>query len=490
MRRAAVLLAIALTAAGTGSCREPLRAVRVAVHSAPQSFDPHLQDEVLTSAVLANLYDGLTEFDREARIGPALATDWKNPDELTWLFRLREGVRFHDGRPLQAADVVFSFERARHHSGSGMTSYLVEVESVRAVDPGSVEVRTRRPFAALLAKLSTIAIVPRDAPETITRPVGTGSYRLGSKGESGFSLVPAPAGWRKGRAVLPLEFVIEGNPERRIDRLLAGELDVATDLPEWAVAKLRGARCCSGVTVPSATVEYLRLSTREAPFRDRRVRRAVDLAIDRAAYIEVAHHGLGLALGQLVVPGVFGYAPELKATTRDLPEARRLLSEAGYPDGFDVALEFREGRRGDVLAKQLGEAGIRVTPRQMRWTELHPRLRRGEAGFYLGGVVATTGEASDVLDGSVHTRDESRGYGGTNHSRYSNPGVDALIEAAAATSGMTERRALLQKAMRLAMEDLHIVPLAGLYEVAGVRRGVRFLPRVDKKILGREIGLE
>ncbi|MBK6406798.1 MAG: hypothetical protein IPF66_18210 [Holophagales bacterium] len=136
---------------------------------------------------------------------------------------------------------------------------------------------------------------------------------------------------------------------------------------------------------------------------------------------------------------------------------------------------------------QLAEAGVRATPRETLWTELHPRVRRGEVGFYLGGVVAQTAEASDVLDGFVHTRDEERGYGVTNHSRYSNPRADELIEAAASSLEMIRRRELLQEAMRVVMGDLHIVPIAGLYEVFGVRKEIRFTPRLDGKILGREI---
>ena len=470
-----------------GGCRKPPLPVRVAIHSAPQSLDPHLQNEVLTAAVLANLYDGLTEFDGQSQVVPALAAEWKNPDERTWVFRLREGVRFHDGRALTAEDVVFSFDRAKSLPGSGLASYLVEVETVRAVGPATVEVRTRRPFAALLAKLTPIAIVPRGAPDRITLPVGTGSYRLERERGDGLDLVPAASGWRGEAGLAPLAFVFEGNARRRLERLVAGEVDVAADLREDSVEALRSAACCREVAVPGSTVEYVRLSTIEAPFRDRRVRRAIDLAIDRPAYVASAHHGLGLPLGQLVVPGVFGFAPDLKATTRDLPEARRLLAEAGFPDGFDVVLEYRPGRRGRLLAAQLAQAGVRVTPRETAWTELHPRLRRGEVGFYLGGVVAAPAQARDVLDGFVHTRDEARGYGVTNHSRYSNPEADARIEAAASTLEMIRRRELLQEAMRIVMADLFLLPIAGLYEVYGVREGVRFTPRLDSKLLGREI---
>ncbi len=480
-------LVLAVAVASSGACRKPVVPLRVAIHSSPQSWDPHLQNEILTSAVLANVYDALTEFDRESRIGPALASEWRNPDERTWVFRLRPGIRFHDGRALSAEDVVFSLDRARNLPGTGLASYLVEVESVRAVGPDTVEIRTRRPFAALLAKLTQISIVPRDAPERITQPVGTGSYRLGRAGLQSIDLLPVPGGWRKERELLPLTFVVEGRPRRRLERLVAGEVEIAADLAEEAVEVLRRSECCREMAVPGSTVEYLRLSPTFPPFRDRRVRQAIDLALDRHAWVATAHRGLGQPVGQLVVPGVFGFAPDLRATQRDVPLARRLLAEAGYPDGFDVVLEFRQGRRGRVLAAQLAEVGLRVEPRESSWIELHPRVRRGEVGFYLGGVVAATAEASDVLDGFVHTRDEARGYGVTNHSLYSNPKADALIEAAASSLDMVRRRELLQEAMRVVMSDLNFLPVAGLYEVYGVRKGLDFSPRLDTRVLGREI---
>ena len=480
------VLVLALAVASP-ACREPVVPLRVAIHSSPQSWDPHLQNEILTSAVLANVYDALTEFDRASRIGPALASEWRNPDERTWVFRLRPGIRFHDGRALSAEDVVFSLDRARSLPGTGLASYLVEVESVRAAGPDTVEIRTRRPFAALLAKLTQVSIVPRDAPARITQPVGTGSYRLGRAGLQSIDLLPVPDGWRKERELLPLTFVVEGRPRSRLERLVAGEVEIAADLPEEAVEVLRESGCCREIAVPGSTVEYLRLSPIFPPFRDRRVRQAIDLALDRPGWIAVAHRGLGQPAGQLVVPGVFGFAPDLRATQRDVPLARRLLAEAGYPDGFDVVLEYRQGRRGRVVAAQLAEAGVRVEPRESAWTELHPRVRRGEVGFYLGGVVAATAEASDVLDGFVHTRDEARGYGVTNHSLYSNPKADALIEAAASSLDMVRRRELLQEAMRVVMSDLRFLPVAGLYEVYGIRKGLDFSPRLDMRVLGREI---
>lgn len=489
-RRALAALGLVLAALLPWACRKPAARVRVAIHSAPLSLDPHLQNEIVTAAVLSNLYDGLTEFDRESRIVPALAAEWTNPDERTWVFRLRKGVKFHDGRPLTAADVVFSLERARRHPRTGLASYLVEISSVREVDPSTIEIRTARPFAALLAKLSPIAVVPRGAPEEIVEPVGTGSYRLVSASKEGLELEPFAGDWRGGPRPPRLSFLVAGDPMRRVEMLVSGEADLAADLPGDSAERLRGMTCCREIAQPGSTVEYLRLSSLVPPFGDARVREAVSLALDRAGYVAAAHRGRAQPAGQLVVPGVFGYAPDLKTELRDLSRARRLLADAGYPAGFDVVLEYRHGRHGELLAAQLAEAGIRAAPRETPWTELHPRVRRGEVGFYFGGVVSQTAEASDVLDGFVHTRDEVRGYGITNHSRYSNARADDLIERAATSLDMTRRRGLLQEAMRVVVADRFLIPVAGLYEVYGASRNVRFEPRLDMKLLGREMRVE
>jgi peptide/nickel transport system substrate-binding protein len=482
-----IAAAIATCLVAGAACERPATPVRVGIHSAPVDLDPHLQNESLTSAVLANVYEALTELDEETRVRPKVASGWTNPDERTWVFTLRKGARFHDGRTLTAADVVFSLERARRLPGSGLASYLVEIESVRAVDDGRVEIRTRRPFAALLAKLTPVYVVPSGSPARITEPIGTGPYRFVRADAHRLELVPAATSAEMPAASGPLSFVVEPDPARRLSALLDGEVDVAVDLSEDAVPLLASAGCCRAEFLPGSTIEYLHLSGLVPPFRDRRVREAVHLALDRSRYLAEARHGLGQPAGQLAVPGLFGYEPGLRAPERDLARSRALLGAAGYPNGFDVVLEHRPGRRADVLARQLGEVGIRVATRESAWTDLYRRLRNGEVGFYFGGVVSPTGEASDVLDGFVHSREETRGYGASNHSRYSNRAADALIEAAGSSFSLVRRRELLQEAMRVVMADLHFVPVAGLYQVYGVRRDVEFRPRVDLKLLGDRI---
>jgi peptide/nickel transport system substrate-binding protein len=300
-------------------------------------------------------------------------------------------------------------------------------------------------------------------------------------------MLPVADGWRGASGAGPLAFVVAPDPGERLRLLLAGGVDVAADLREDAVEALWAAEGCSAVTRPGSTVEFLHLSELEPRFADRRVREAIHLAIDRSRYVTEAHFGLGKPVGQLAVPGVFGSAPDLRAPERDLARARALLVEAGYPDGLDLELAFRPGRRADVLAAQLAEAGIRARLREEPWTTLYDRLRRGEVGFYFGGVVSPTAESSDVLDGYVHSRGGALGFGASNHSRYANRRADELIEAASASLDLGRRSGYLQEAMRVVMQDLRFVPIAGLYQVYGVRSGVAFRARVDMRLLGREI---
>lgn len=485
MRRRALLVVLGMC--GAAACQRAEPGARIAIHSAPVDLDPHLQNESLTSAILSNVYEALADYDGGHRVRPVLAAAWRNPDDRTWLFTLRSSVRFHDGRPLEAEDVVFSLERVRRRPGSPLGSYLVEVESVRALDAKTVEVKTRRPFAALLSKLMPVFVVPRGSPERIVNPVGTGPYRFARSDGRRLELLPSPGRGGREDAPGPLTFVVEPDSRRRLERLLAGEVDVAADLDGTAVGLLERSACCRAALLPGATIEYLHFMSTDARFRDRRVREAIHLALDRSAYVAEGHHGLGQPIGQMAVPALFGYMPALRPPGRDLARARALLAEAGYPGGLDLALEHRPGRRADVVARQLLEAGIRVTPRASPWNDLYGRLREGRVAFYLGGLISPTGETSDILDGFVHTRDVRRGFGSSNHSRFSSPRVDTLIEAAATAGTLVERRERLQQAMEAVMEDLWFVPVAGLTQVYGVRREIDFRPRLDLKLPGREI---
>lgn len=482
-------LAVGLIAVGLVACaapppapQPPSRPLRLAIHSEPLSLDPHFHNEALTFSVLRNVYEALTTFGPSMNVLPALAERWENPDDVTWRFVLRDGVRFHDGRPLTATDVVASLERARRHPRTGFSSYLVAVREIRAVDPRTVELVTVRPYPILLNKLAFVMVVPADAPgdEEIREPIGTGAYRLvSSRPGAGVELERFAGYWRELPAEPRVELLPIPDPEERVRRLLAGEVDLIEDLPASSAPRLQAAPCCRVASLDSLLVEYLVTRPDRPPFDDPRVRRAVDLALDRRRLVDQVLGGFGAPLGQIVGRNVFGHDPEMLPTERDLDAARTLLVEAGYPDGLDVELELRAGRAHETLVAQLAEAGIRVTVRARPWAEVYARLEAGEVGFYLGGVIAVSADASDIFDSMVHTRDPEHGYGQNNFFGYANPELDALVQSSGVALDMLERRAELRRGLRLLAADRVYLPLYTAHEIYGVRRDLEWEPRGD-----------
>jgi peptide/nickel transport system substrate-binding protein len=466
---------------GSGGGVAPLRLV---FHSDPQGLDPHLHDEVATHWVLDNVYDALVSFDADMHVRPALAAGWDNPDDLTWRFQLRPGVRFQDGRPLAAADVVVSLERARSHPQSKISGYLVEVAAVRAVDPRTVEVQTRRPYPILLNKLTFIAIVPRDAPQLIARPMGTGPYRFVSyTAGRRLELEAWDGAWNGGAELEPrVSIGFESDAAKRVERLTSGQADLIAELPSRYADGVRSAPGCAVRSAGGLRVSYLQPRVDGPPFSDPRVRRAISLAVDREALVRAMLQGRGAPAGQMVGPKVFGYAPELRPPRRDLAAARQLLAAAGYPGGLDAVLEYRDGLDVAALRAQLAEAGIRLRPEPRSWSELYPRLLRGQVAFYYGFWECSSGDASDLFDNKVHTRDPARGYGDSNSNGYSNPALDELIESSGSTLNMNERRRILESAMRVLDADLPLIPLAIPFDLFGVRTALAWAPRFDFRI--------
>jgi peptide/nickel transport system substrate-binding protein len=485
-RRPLLALALAtLSLAAVPACRErepapPPPPIRIATYSAPLALDPHFYNEIATFSFLGNVYEGLVAFDSQLRLQPALAASWENPNDLTWRFRLRPGIHFHDGRPLGADDVVASLERARNHPRSGVSNFLVGVVEIRKLDPATIEIVTERPSPVLLNKLCFILVVPRDSPAEITAPVGSGPYRL-TAFEAGERLVlEAFDGYWGGRPdVGRAEFLVIADATERVDRLVAGTVDFANEIDPEAVARVEACSECRVAATEGLVVEYLQMRVDEPPFSDLRVRRAVHLALDRETIVAEQLLGQGAPVGQLVGRQVFGHAPELVAPRRDLATARRLLAEAGFPAGFESDLALREGRRADTIVRQLAEVGIRLRPAPSPWADVYARLQRREVPFYLGGVVAVSADASDVFDSKVHSRDPAAGYGDTNYNYYANPTIDALIESSATTMDMRQRRQMLQSVMRGVMEDLPIIPLFVPFELYAVRRDLLWEPRRD-----------
>jgi peptide/nickel transport system substrate-binding protein len=461
------------------------------LHSGPLTLDPYRHDEVVTRSFLGHVYEGLVGFDAEMALVPLLARHWESPDDLTWRFGLRPGVRFHDGRELTSHDVVASFERARALADDRVSGYLVAVASVRALDALTVELVTVKPYPILLNKLASLVILPAGiGDEPITHPVGTGPYRFvgGAAGGGRWQLEANPDYWRGPPVFRRLEIHAVADGEERVARVLAGELDLVHEVPASAAASLAGDRDVRLVSRPSLTVTYLHLAADRPPFADPRVRRAVSLAIDRAAFVANDFGGFGAPLGQLVTPNVFGHLRHLVPPPRDLASSRSLLAAAGVKTPLSFELELRAGRPYRTLVRQLEEAGFAVRPVVRPWGEMYQRLLAGEVTAYLGGWSCLSGDASDLFDAVLHSRAATGGYGTNNFSRYANPELDLLIAASSSAWRMAERADLLAQAMELAVSDVALVPIATQHNLYAMRSDLAWQPRLDGAVLVQEMG--
>lgn len=482
-------LAVACLAAGCAEEPAPRRPLRIGVHGDPSSLDPHLQSEVIAQWVLGNVYDTLVAFDVNMGLEPALAERWENPSDRVVRFHLRGGVTFHDGRPLTAADVEFTLERARHHPRSRSAGALVGIDEVRVIDPRTLEVRTAAHYPILLNKLAFLHVVPAGAPEEIEHPVGTGPYRLTAYERGRRVVLEAySAHWRGAPAVPRAEYYFVSDPRARLERLLAGELDVVDDLAPGDVARLEETPGFQVRSRSGLVVTYLQMSPAVPPFDDPRVRQALDLALDREALVREVLRGHGLPVGQMVSPNIYGYAPELGPPPPDRDAARRLLAAAGHAGGLELTLEFREGQRSlEPLRRQLADVGVTLALVGRPWSEMYPRLQSGAVPFYLGGWVCTAGDASDFLDMKAHSYDPGRGYGVSNSNRYSNRELDALIEQAG-TMRMEARLEVLERALRTIAGDHVFLPLYTPSDLYGAREELRWTPRQDGRVYAFEMG--
>lgn len=490
-------------------CAEPERPFILALGSAPVSLDPHVTNESAAFSVNSNLYDSLVEADAALALRPRLAMRWLNPDELTWSLELRRGVRFHDGTPLDAEDVVASLLRARDDPRSDFRSGLEGVASIEAASPHEVLLRTRRPFPTLLRYLIAVAIVPKERVKGTTPldrdPVGSGPYRFaGREARGGAIALRRHAGFWGGAPAIERVLVRSiGDERERVRALVAGAVDMATDVPPTAVAELRGAAGVRVLRAAGLRETYLAFDVESPrtpyaspprnPFLDRRVRLAFVHAIDRSRLVQDVLLGFGQEATQFAAPGVFGFNPRIRPTPHDPALARRLLAEAGHPRGFRLRLDAPRGvHPGDaaaatLVAESLRGVGLEVDLNLLPKPAMFEKLARRDTSAFIGTWNSLSGDMEEIYLNLLRTTNPPRGQGADNTGGYSNPEVDALFEAAGATTEPETRLERLKAGVALAMQDVPWAPLYIQDQLYGLRDSYDWAPRPDKRVRVSEI---
>jgi len=455
------------------------------------SMDPAKHSAFPTANILFQIYDGLVSQNEKGDIVPALATSWSNPDPLTWRFKLREGVKFHNGEPFNAAAVKYTLDRALDPNFKApYYSRISQIKSVTVVDDYTVEIKTDKPFPTMLLSLYEASfpalIVPpsytaqNNSADLAAKPVGTGPYRFVEwKKDERVVLEANPDYWGGKPAVEKVIFRPIKETRTRIAELKSGGVDIAVDVPPEDMASLDGGETKIS-TVASDSLYFLAFDiTRDTPLKDKHVRQAINYAVDVDAIQQALLNGMGTRIALTLPANAFGYDQAWKPYPYDPAKAKALLAEAGYKDGFTVPLMTRKGRYMkdseivEATAGFLAKVGIKVNIQYLEpgvWGQVSEK--KGREGITFPGWSGR--DPNLVWYPLLHT--------GEYQSYYSNPELDKLLDAGAGTIDQAERKSIYEKAAAIIKEDAPHLPMIQPPLIYGLDARLTWTPRPDGMI--------
>ncbi|APZ55383.1 ABC transporter substrate-binding protein [Salipiger abyssi] len=495
----------------------------IGMSSESSSMDPHWHIRTANSSVSQHLFDRIVHLDMTQSEVPGLAESWRNVDDLTWEFTLREGATFHNGDPVTVEDLIFSYERAQNVPGAifNLRAYLGG-KSFEKVDDRTLRVITEHPNPIVPRELSTTAIISKKIGETaLPEDYNSGAAAIGSGPFKFVNYVPGEVielernddywGEKPDWARVVLRPIPTGGS--RVAALQSGGVNVIDTVPPSDVDHLEEAE---GISLGRGTANRMIFlffdhdrdvspyvtakdgSEIPNPFKNQMVRDAFDLAIDKKAIAARILSGNGAPAEQLVPAGIFGHNPDIPLRDADTAKAKDMLAEAGYPDGFKVTLHgpndrfIRDASVMQAAAQMLARIGIEIEVDAMPANIFYKRASTGGEGgvpefsFFLVGYGAATGEVSAALRNLIHTYDKSTGFGSNNRGRYSNPALDAKIEEGMATVDDDARLAIFRECCAEAMADIAVVPLYYPISVWGMTDGIDFDGRSDERTLAMD----
>ena len=495
--------------AGTADARP----FRWASQGDPQTIDPHSQNELLTNSINGQLYETLVNRGKQLEVVPALATEWQQVDPLTWRFTLRKGVRFHDGAPLTADDVLFSVERASQPS-SQIRVYATALGKPRKVDEFTVEFKLPEPNPILLEHATLVQIMSRAWCEKhkVERPLdfsareesyaslhanGTGPYMLKLREPDVKTVMVRNPNWwgnHEGN-VTEVTFLSIKSDATRVSALIAGNVDLILDPPPQDVPRLRkqpGIKVVEGAEnriiffgFDQSRDELLYADVMgKNPFKDRRVREAIYRAIDIESLKRVTMRGQALPTGG-ITPSIVASSPEAeKRLPYDTARAKQLLADAGYPSGFGFTLDCPNNRYINdeqicvAVAGMLAKIGLRVRVNAQPRAIYFARLPKRDTSAYMLGWGGAITDAQTILTPVLHSPD-NKGAGDYNWGNYKNAKLDALIDAARTESDAAKRKQIIADAIAEHNAEIHHVPLHRQVIPWAMRHNVQVVHRAD-----------
>ena len=482
------------------------------------SMDPYSTNHSFTNSFMNNIYEGLVRFNEKIEIEPALAESWSQPSPTVWRFKLRRNVKFHGGEPMTADDVVFSWQRV-NTPGSISKLNLGDVKDIRKVDATTVDVETKAPFPLLLNEMLNLNIMSKTWSEANNAKEasdlqqkkenyanrntnGTGPFVLKSREVDVRTVLMAnPNWWDKPKHNLTeIDFTPIQSDATRTSSLLSGALDATVNVPLQDVARINSSGAFTVVQGPELRTLFLGMDQArdellysdvkgKNPFKDVRVRKALYAAIDVEAIKRAVMRGVSWPAGMVMAPQLNGAPKNLN--TRLIPfdpeAAKKLLAEAGYPNGFTVGMQCPNNRYVYdeqiclAIISMLGRVNVKITPQIEPVAKWSVRLNQQDISLYLVGHAGLPmADSYALLSDVAATRTKTEG--GLNAGGYSNPAFDALLPKIASELDTAKRTALMGDATAIIRNDVAYIPLHQQPITWAARKGVELKQAPDNQL--------
>jgi len=486
-RRALLMASSLLAFPAGGSVAADKDTIVVSQASDVLTLDPMLDTSPISFNVFRNIFDALTRVEADGSVGPLLAQSWAPSAEATvWEFTIRSGAKFHNGQPVTAQDVVWSYQRLERETKSPVRTYISKVKSIEAVESNKVRFTLSEPYAPFDRQVSLISIVPRKAFEEMgaaqfaLTPVGAGPFKVVAwKKDDRVELEAFAEYWGGAPKIRKLIFRPVPSESARAAALASGELDVVPILPPALVDNLGSRPGISVQRVASNKVVYLGFDVNNPLLSDIRVRKAIDMAVDRNAISQRLLRGLGKPSGQVIAPVTFGYAADINPTAFDAKQAKEMLAQTSYR-GERIVLQYPTNNLAfgqevaQAIANYLANIGINVELQGMEYSAFFPLwANRKLNGLHLFAYGPSIMDADLVL-GSLYEK--------TGRLYWIDPQVQDLIQKQRAEADPARRRAIIGEILKLSARNLPYAPLYNEIHAYGIQNRVKWLPRPDERL--------
>jgi len=466
------------------------------------SLDPACTTEMGSFKVTVNILETLVKCENEGgQIVPCLAESWKSSEDgLTWVFKLRQGVRFHDNTVFNADAVVFNFQRWMYvenpyHNGKfSYWNYIFGgfpgfVKSVKAISNYSIEIKLSKPYAPFLNALA-MPVFGIASPEAIKKyggylcehPVGTGSFVFDSwEKNKSIILIRNNNYWNGAAKVDKVEFKVIPESKDRLEELMQGSIHIADYLSPEDMDDIKHDPSLYWYLRPSFNIGYLAMNNEKYPFNKREVRVAINHAINKEKLISDVFDNLAKPATTYIPPSLWGYNENLESYEYDIEKSRQLLSEAGFSDGFKTTLWVMDAARdyfpnplraAEFIQESLKQVNIDAEIKVFNWKEYQIRMKNGEHSIALIGWTGDYADPDNFLNTMLASENAKPGLAG-NYSFYKNKEADQLLEQARQTTNMVFRRSLYKSLQEIVNYDAPSVPLVHTMPVLASQLSVK-----------------